>query len=49
MLKYLLVAAGGALGSVARYWFSGVISRHFGEVFPLGTLLVNVTGSIQMR
>lgn len=45
MLNYLLVAAGGALGSVARYWFSGVISRHFGEVFPLGTLLVNVTGS----
>jgi CrcB protein len=45
MLNYLLVALGGALGSVARYWFSGVIARHFGEVFPLGTLLVNVTGS----
>ena len=45
MLNYLWVALGGALGSVARFWFSGVIARQFGETFPLGTLLVNVTGS----
>src|SRR5690606_38782413 len=25
--------------------FSGFIARHFGETFPVGTLLVNVTGS----
>ena len=43
--NYLLVALGGALGSVARFWLSGVIARHFGETFPWGTLLVNVTGS----
>ena len=46
LLDYLLVALGGALGSVARYWFSGVIGQRFGETFPLGTLLVNITGSI---
>ena len=45
MLAYLLIACGGALGSVARYWFSGVVARQFGETFPWGTLLVNISGS----
>jgi fluoride exporter len=45
MLAYLWIAAGGAVGSVARYWFSGVVARQFGETFPWGTLLVNVSGS----
>lgn len=46
MLAYLWVAIGGALGSVARFWFSGLIARQFGETFPWGTLLVNVSGSL---
>ena len=45
MLSYILVALGGALGSVARFWFSGFVADHFGETFPWGTLLVNVSGS----
>ena len=45
MLAYLWIALGGALGSVGRFWFSGVIGRRFGETFPWGTLLVNVSGS----
>ncbi len=45
-LHYLLVAGGGALGSVARYWLSGVVGRRFGETFPWGTLLVNVSGCL---
>jgi len=45
MLSYLWIAIGGAIGSVARFWFSGVIAQRFGETFPLGTLLVNVSGS----
>jgi len=45
-LDYLLVAGGGALGSVARYWLSGVVGRRFGETFPYGTLLVNVSGCL---
>jgi CrcB protein len=45
MWNYLVVACGGALGSVARFWFSGLVARHFGETFPWGTLLVNVSGS----
>lgn len=45
MLAYLWIAIGGALGSVMRFWFSGVVARNFGETFPWGTLLVNITGS----
>jgi CrcB protein len=46
MLAYVWVAIGGALGSVARFWFSGVVARSFGETFPWGTLLINVSGSL---
>lgn len=42
---YLLVAAGGALGTAARYFLSGMIANAFGQTFPWGTLVVNVTGS----
>ncbi len=45
VLNYLLVALGGALGSIARFWASGVLANRFGEAFPWGTLLVNVSGS----
>jgi len=45
MLTYLWVAIGGALGSAGRYALNGLVSRHFGETFPLGTLVINVSGS----
>ncbi len=45
MLMYLWVAIGGALGSVSRFWLSGVVARLFGVTFPWGTLVINVTGS----
>jgi CrcB protein len=45
MLAYLWVAIGGALGSVARYGIGGIVSQKYGETFPWGTLVVNVTGS----
>jgi len=44
-LTYIWVALGGALGSVARYWLNGVVSTRYGETFPLGTIVVNVSGS----
>lgn len=46
MFEYLLIAIGGALGSVARFWVSGFVAQRAGEFFPLGTLVVNVTGSL---
>jgi fluoride exporter len=45
MLDYMLVMAGGALGTGARFWVSGFAAERGGELFPLGTLVVNVTGS----
>ena len=42
---YLAVAAGGALGTAARYFLSGMVAGAFGETFPFGTLIINVTGS----
>jgi len=41
----LWIGAGGALGTMLRFWLGGVIARAFGERFPMGTLVINVTGS----
>lgn len=46
MQKYLLIAAGGALGSVARYWVGSAVSGRMGIRFPYGTLLVNLTACV---
>jgi CrcB protein len=45
MLEYILVMVGGALGTGARFWVSGFVAERGGELFPLGTLVVNITGS----
>ena len=44
MGTYLWIAIGGALGTMARYGLSSLIAARFGEVFPWGTLLVNISG-----
>jgi CrcB protein len=44
-LFVLLATVGGGLGGIARFWVSGLVARRFGELFPWGTLTVNVTGS----
>ena len=50
-MSALLVAVGGAVGSLLRYWMSGVAQRSVPatgtwSVFPLGTLAVNVLGCL---
>ncbi len=45
MMQILLVAAGGAIGSVGRYVVAGAVERWLGIAFPYGTLAVNVVGS----
>ncbi|HEX3431862.1 MAG TPA: fluoride efflux transporter CrcB [Rhizomicrobium sp.] len=42
---YLLLALSGALGTLARYWLSGLVANAFGQTFPWDTIFVNVTGS----
>jgi CrcB protein len=44
--KYLLIAAGGALGSIARYFLGSTVSDRMGTRFPFGTLIVNLTACI---
>ncbi len=45
MIKYILLAAGGAIGTVLRYSMSGLTYRMVNSVFPWGTIVVNLTGS----
>lgn len=46
MQKYLFIAAGGALGSIARYWVGSTVSGRMGTKFPYGTLVTNITACI---
>nr|WP_255586854.1 fluoride efflux transporter CrcB [Hephaestia mangrovi] len=39
------IALGGAIGSMSRYGVSRIFTVWFGETFPWGTLVCNVTGS----
>lgn len=44
-MTLVLLAAGGALGAVARYLVQGWVQDLAGGRFPWGTLVVNVSGS----
>ncbi len=46
MQKYLLIAAGGALGAIARYWVGSTISGRMGTKFPYGTFVINITACL---
>jgi CrcB protein len=40
------VAAGSALGGTTRYLLGSLLQQRLGGEFPLGTLVINVTGSL---
>ena len=44
-MGYLLIASGGALGSIARYVIGRRIAEKRAMDFPTGTFLVNITGA----
>ena len=46
MQKYLLIAVGGALGSILRFWVGSTIAGRMGIRFPYGTLIVNLTACV---
>ena len=47
MLKFLYVGLGGFLGSICRYWTSGLVHKILDKPwFPIGTLVVNVAGCL---
>ena len=42
---YVLIAIGGAAGAVSRYVVDDSLTRWLGGSFPVGTLVVNLSGS----
>ena len=44
MGKLFLIGLAGFIGTLSRYWMSGVVARRYGETFPMGTLVVNLVG-----
>ena len=46
MQKYLLIAIGGALGSIARYWVGSTVANRMGTRFPYGTFVINITACV---
>ena len=48
MSLWIAVAAGGALGALARWLMVVQVTRLLGAGFPAGTMAVNVLGSLAM-
>ena len=46
MQKYILIAFGGALGSIARYWVGSTVAGRMGVKFPYGTFVINMTACV---
>jgi fluoride exporter len=44
--KYLFIAVGGALGSIARYWVGSTVAGRLGTRFPYGTFVINMTACL---
>lgn len=45
MTKYALIMLGGALGAGSRFAIGTFVARFCTAVFPLGTFLINISGS----
>jgi CrcB protein len=45
LIQYLAVAAGGSLGAVARMFVASLCGRMFETTFPVGTFVINISGS----
>ncbi len=45
MNRYIFVMLGGGLGAVSRFVVGTLVLKFYSAVFPLGTFLINVSGS----
>lgn len=45
MGRYLAIALGGGFGALARFGLGTYVAARMGGAFPLGTFVVNVSGS----
>lgn len=48
MWNYIAVAIAGALGCCARLGVNQLVHEHYGQAFPLATLLINISGCLCM-
>jgi CrcB protein len=46
--QFLVIALGGSLGAMTRFWVANTVYTFFGRDFPHGTLFINVSGSFLM-
>ena len=46
LVQYLAIGAAGSLGAILRYAVSNLCGRLFRTDFPIGTLVINLTGSL---
>jgi CrcB protein len=44
--KYIYIALGGSLGSIASYWVGSTIASRLGTKFPYGTFVINITACV---
>jgi CrcB protein len=44
-MLYFWIGLGGAIGTVGRYWLSTATTGWMGDLFPWGTLFINISGS----
>jgi CrcB protein len=45
LVNFLAVGGGGCLGAMTRYAVALLSARFFGTAFPIGTFIINITGS----
>ena len=45
MVTYVVIGAGGFIGAITRYAMATWIGQKWGRTFPLGTFIINVSGS----
>jgi len=45
MVNYLIIGVGGFIGAIMRYILGVWIGQKWGKSFPLGTFVINVSGS----
>jgi CrcB protein len=45
IMEYFVVGFGGMLGSITRYMLGKWISERVNTIFPIGTLLINISGA----
>jgi CrcB protein len=44
--KYLMIALGGSLGAITRYWVGSAVAERMGTKFPYGTFVINITACL---